>query len=678
MSISAPRLSQSRHGVFVFRFLVPPAFADQLGKKELRRSLGTKDSGTAKVIALHLNALIENALKSLPAKDAMDEIKKLLNAASHGWVVRTQNLSFETDGSPQDAADLAARLTTGDLRELLEQDIARGHSLSVTQSPALPAYVSPSALLHESVAVPYRPLTIDKAIEGYLGDDDMDCRMGAKEPGGSQHEGTSAAKPLPLRPDVPRQEGESAVKSAVQVEAPSKQTAPPSSARKKASDDKRTTMKVFKEFIESGATTGLSLESFVHEIQAHDVENFLTYYARRSPQKLKKNNRAVNSLASSDKADAQSLPLAFQDKGFQENEVLSQSTLDKQASNFNTLIDYCRKRGALHSTSTLVGSHFRKDLRDAVVQLTKRNRKSGSYAAFEHQELQQLFEPQPYFWCAGGQPDYFWAPLLALHMGFRAKEIATLTLKSIREFSEDGLHAIQLYEDSTKNLNSSRVVPIPDRLIELGFLEYVQFLHEKIRGLPADQQANFPLFPTVDHASTTFASDPGKNISRFFSCYRRMPRFELDLNTKVFHSFRHTVVSLLEALKVDVKAQMAIVGHAEGEDGKKSASDHWLGRSRSSMLQTNMRYTKQVKGFDTLSSLQHNKQFLNQCCAMYELDYTGLRKAGKTVQSLLVCNEDTVQQWKGGFRSNKKKLIELLPSEVVPTDMHKVDQFNWR
>jgi len=631
MSISAPRLRQSRHGVFVFRYLVPAAFVAEIGKKELRRSLGTKNCHTAKVIALQLNALIEKALKTLPPRAAMDEIKKLLGTSAHGWILRTKNYEFQTDGTKEDAEDLAERLTKGELRELIEQEVKRGSSLSVTPVTG-PATGSLPQALH---FMPARPMTIAQAIENYL-------------------KGKSA------------KDGEADSSEELGRESP------------KVSVDRKTTITIFEEFIKSGAREGLSLGSYVHELQADDIENFLRYYAKRTPQKLKANNK--NPIGSGkDSASQGRLPEGFQDKAALENKVMSRSTLDKQSTNIKTLIDYCRKQGAIQSQSTLLSHHFRKDLRDLVVQLTKHNRKAGSYRAFEHQELKNLFEADTFFWCSGAQPDYFWAPLLALHMGFRAKEIATLTLKSVRDFPDQGLHAIQLFEDTTKNLNSSRIVPIPDRIVELGFLDYVNFLHEKTESLSQEEKAHYPLFPHVDYQSATFQSDSGKNISRFFSCYRRMPRFGLDLNTKVFHSFRHTVVSVLEAIKVDVKAQLAIVGHAEGDDGvQQRASEQWLGRAKALKLQTNLRYTKEVTGFDAPSSLQHNKEALDRCASMYELDYESLKLAAQNVRDLLVCQDLVGKKWRAGFRTNQQKVIATLPAALIPKDLEKVSAFDWR
>ena len=92
MGISAPRLRQSRHGVFVFRYLVPPKFRELFGKKELRRSLRTKNAVDARVQALNLNTVIERLLKHLPPENAMNEIKKLMDAGIHSWEVEVNGV----------------------------------------------------------------------------------------------------------------------------------------------------------------------------------------------------------------------------------------------------------------------------------------------------------------------------------------------------------------------------------------------------------------------------------------------------------------------------------------------------------------------------------------------------------------------------------------------------------
>lgn len=620
MSISAPRLRQSRHGVFVFRFLVPPALVPLVGKKELRKSLGTKNSQTAKVIALHLNALIEHALKSLPASAAMDDILKNLKSVSHGkWIARIGNVELRTDGTKEDSNELVRQLTSGPLRDLVEKEMEREGQATIITAPVV----------------------------GYTGH----------------------------LPNSPRKIGEIIDEYLLQISAPNSLNGSSSSRRTgsaKTLIDRRTTIREFSTYIESKARTGLSLNSFVHELQVADVQSFLEYYSTRPARKLKRTSKAT-ALESS----AHALPEGYQSKAAIENKSLSQSTLAKQSSNIKGLIEYCRNKGAIDHTSGLLAHFFGKDLRKAVTALTKDNRKPQSYEPFEHDELKKLLDPALLFWCSAGKPDYFWAPLLASHMGFRASEIATLKMKSVRELAEQNLYFIQLFEDETKNTNSARKVPIPDRIIEIGFIEYVKFLHERLHAVPKNIRDEYPLFPHVDVAAKTFLDDPGKNISRFFSRYRVMAIFNLDLNTKVFHSFRHMVVSLLSALKVDLKTQMSIVGHVDEDDASFKGGHQWTEGFTAKQLQTNIRYTKEVNGFDTLSPLQHNKLCLDQACSLYDLDYKELKGASDQIMKMLICNDAQGIKWSAGFRKNQQKLTASIPQKLRP-DPADVQDFSWR
>lgn len=635
MGITAPRLRQSRHGVFVFRYLVPPQFQEKLGKKEMRRSLRTKDPAAARLLGLNLNIVIERLLKYLPPTQAMDEIERLLAAGVHGWVLKTKNLEFQTDGTEADSKELAKQIVHGELRVLVDKELEAGSGLYIGGVP-IPAGYDPEvakAVMTPFLPVPQRPMTIEQAIEGYM----------------AGKEGKLDA--------ITGEESEATESQKVTV-------------------DRRGTMEAFKAYINEKCTPRLTLASFMHELQVKDIQDFLSYYSKRAPQKLKKDNSKKRDGVNGAKGeDGQSLAPA-DGKVIVENKTLSVSTMNKQAANMASLIRYCRQSGALLNDSTLVSHHFKDDLKTRIDSLTKKNRASSTYQAFDHDELQKLFEPDKLFWCAGGQIHYIWATLLALHMGFRAKELATLKLKSY--VVDKGVDCIQLFIDAAKNQHSARLVPIPDRIKELGFIEYWRHLKEKVSSLPIEQQDEYPLWPNQSVDSGTFNADPGKNISRFFSCYRRMAYFELNLNVKVFHSFRHTVVSVLEAIKVDIKSQEQIVGHAEGDDGVKERSEYWGARAKIMAHAMNKRYTSDVEGYEALSQSARNKNHLDEIGKLFQLDYEGLRLVTKTAQELLVCEDLASKKWTSGFKRNQRKIIEKLPPQLIPKDMDSVSDFSWR
>ena len=74
MSIKTPRLIKDRCGVYYFRLIVPLSWRNTVNKTEIRRSLRTKDVGTAREAALLLSARMEAIMKD--TKSLTDEQKQ--------------------------------------------------------------------------------------------------------------------------------------------------------------------------------------------------------------------------------------------------------------------------------------------------------------------------------------------------------------------------------------------------------------------------------------------------------------------------------------------------------------------------------------------------------------------------------------------------------------------------
>ncbi len=100
--------------------------------------------------------------------------------------------------------------------------------------------------------------------------------------------------------------------------------------------------------------------------------------------------------------------------------------------------------------------------------------------------------------------DYFWAPLLGIHLGCRLGEIVTLELDSIKRDEASGIWSLQVEDERAKNEHSVRSLPLPNRLVELGFTEYV----EHVRKMGATK-----LFPHRDLSGPTAKLDPSKRCS---------------------------------------------------------------------------------------------------------------------------------------------------------------------
>jgi integrase len=136
---------------------------------------------------------------------------------------------------------------------------------------------------------------------------------------------------------------------------------------------------------------------------------------------------------------------------------------------------------------------------------------------------------------------------------------------------EDGvkflfIHADQSTERRLKNKSSRRKVPIHPRLVELGFLEFVELRRK---------QGAVKLFSTLKEMK----GRPDKRTDAFSKWWRRYTE-EIGVKTgkqKTFHSFRHTSKRALRNAGVDPSLADAIHGHAN-----KSVSAHY-GRDKDGM-----------------------------------------------------------------------------------------------
>ena len=169
--------------------------------------------------------------------------------------------------------------------------------------------------------------------------------------------------------------------------------------------------------------------------------------------------------------------------------------------------------------------------------------KAESYEPFTPEELQKIFQPDLYRQKLK-LPDYYWCPLIALFTGARAEEIASLDVAQI--YPVKGIWIIDILKG--KNANAKRRVPLHNVLIDLGLVDYRASL---IKAGYAK------LFPHVQPGTNGYR----KNMTRMFGTYLDLPEVNIVDPLKVFHSFRHTVVTALTDKGVNDGLKRAMVGH---------------------------------------------------------------------------------------------------------------------
>ena len=136
-----------------------------------------------------------------------------------------------------------------------------------------------------------------------------------------------------------------------------------------------------------------------------------------------------------------------------------------------------------------------------------------------------------------------WILLLGIYTGARRGELVKLHSSDIKLDEDTGRYYIMISDKhgSVKTENSIRQVPIHNKLLSAGFIEFV----EKIEGL---------LFPSLKL----------QQVTGWFSRLREAQGIESSDdygNRKVFHSLRHTLITKARAAGVDVVKVQQVIGH---------------------------------------------------------------------------------------------------------------------
>lgn len=176
-----------------------------------------------------------------------------------------------------------------------------------------------------------------------------------------------------------------------------------------------------------------------------------------------------------------------------------------------------------------------------ISKKSKLSQQVKSYEPFTDDELKLIFETTEYASFLS-KPAYYWLPILAIHSGARIEELASLKVSAIQKTGEIWHFKI----DKAKNKNSIRQIPIHPKVIELGFLDYLETVKN------GDM-----VFPDLTSGANGFS----KNASRRFGQY--LEKVGIKNDRKVFHSFRSTFINWMTNLNTHPAILMGIVGHFE-------------------------------------------------------------------------------------------------------------------
>ncbi|MGO2324358.1 site-specific integrase [Vibrio casei] len=141
----------------------------------------------------------------------------------------------------------------------------------------------------------------------------------------------------------------------------------------------------------------------------------------------------------------------------------------------------------------------------------------------------------------------YWMPLIALHTGMRPSEIAQLYKEDVEEI--EGIWCFKLQanreDQSLKNRNAWRIVPLHSELIRLGL---VDFIHQVKAGERLFKELNY--------------SKNDKYLRAVTGWFKKT--YDFNGQSKTFYSFRHTFINEFKQ-KGDYDAVLcALVGHEHG------------------------------------------------------------------------------------------------------------------
>lgn len=224
---------------------------------------------------------------------------------------------------------------------------------------------------------------------------------------------------------------------------------------------------------------------------------------------------------------------------------ISITSVNKYLRTFKEFLLYCKKR-------RLIPESFSDD-----VEVPKR-KDPIKVDGFTREELQKIFNPSYY---PPRRSVYYawryWIPLIAIYTGMRLNEICQLYCDDVKYTGKVWYFQLtdERQDQSLKNKQSKRLVPIHKKLVEMGFIDYVKEIKESKK----------------DRLFYQFIYSPKNHYTHAMSMWfaRYLKELGIKGRNKVFHSFRHTAKPYLRDSGISQEYQNAICGWAASDIGER-------------------------------------------------------------------------------------------------------------
>lgn len=149
---------------------------------------------------------------------------------------------------------------------------------------------------------------------------------------------------------------------------------------------------------------------------------------------------------------------------------------------------------------------------------------------------------------------HFWVPLLGLTTGMRGDELGRLTVAHVVDVGS----VIMLNVPGTKTDNAERIIPIPNVVLNAGFMQLVDWARR------SGDDAR--LFPDWVHGGGKSAKNYSASLGKWFNYEQgagllaKLDIWKTDQQIS-FHSLRHTFATCAHHADTDLKQIQMILGH---------------------------------------------------------------------------------------------------------------------
>lgn len=213
--------------------------------------------------------------------------------------------------------------------------------------------------------------------------------------------------------------------------------------------------------------------------------------------------------------------------------VLSLTSVNKHLSRLSYLMLHAVREG-LRSDNPVSG-----------LRIKQNRRQDEERKAYDLEDIRKIAENLPR---DQDKPERLWVPMLCMLGGLRLDEACQLYKEDVRDI--DGIWCLDVNgskDKKIKNSSSNRMIPIHPKLIDMGFLKYVEGCTDEER-----------LWGNLTYCKVNgYSNSLGKWYQRFNRRYVTTDKL------KTLHSLRHSFADGLKQQRVEKELISELMGHAQ-------------------------------------------------------------------------------------------------------------------